>query len=262
MWLFKRRKKKALVLSGGSARGMAHLGVVKVLKREKIKFDLVVGTSIGALIGAIYCLDQSLDEVEKIALKITAGDILDVTISRMGLTEGNRLENLIKHTIGNKTFKDLKIPLAITALDIESGEEAYFTDGDDLAKIIKASCSLPGIFKPVELNGKLFIDGGISQHLPTDIARRLGAEIIVAADVGFCVKRGKINNMLGVIMQSIQIMGEELSLYQSSKADILIKPKLGAEIDQLAFQKAAEIIKKGEEATEEKLPLIKKLCRG
>ncbi|MCM8781620.1 MAG: patatin-like phospholipase family protein, partial [Candidatus Omnitrophica bacterium] len=130
MWLTKKRK-TALVLSGGAARGIAHLGVVKVLKREKIKFDLVVGTSIGALAGTIYCLDCPLDEVEKIALKITAADLLDVTISRMGLTEGNRLENIIRQIIGNRTFKDAKIPLCITAVDIEKGEDVYFTNGED-----------------------------------------------------------------------------------------------------------------------------------
>ena len=136
MWFFGRKRKKALVLSGGSARGIAHLGVIKVLKREGIKFDLVVGTSIGALIGAIYSLDCCLEEAEKMASKIGAADLLDVTISRMGLTEGNRLENIIRQAIGNKTFKDVKIPLAITATDIENNEEVYFTGGEDCLKSI------------------------------------------------------------------------------------------------------------------------------
>lgn len=258
MWFFGRKRKKALVLSGGSARGIAHLGVIKVLKREGIKFDLVVGTSIGALIGAIYSLDCCLEEAEKMALKIVAADLLDVTISRMGLTEGNRLENVIRRSIGNKTFKDVKTPLAITATDIENNEEVYFTGGEDLAKTIKASCSLPGIFKPVELNGRLLLDGGIKQHLPTDIAKKLGADFIVAVDVGFCVKKGKINNMLGVMMQSIQILGEEISRFQSVHADILIRPELGCDIDQLAFDKASFAIKKGEEAAEAALPMLKK----
>lgn len=257
MWLFKRHKKTALVLSGGSARGLAHLGVVKVLKREGIKFDLVVGTSIGSLVGAVYCLDCPLENAERLALKTTAASLMDITISRMGLTEGHRLENIISEATEKKEFKDVKTPFAITTVDVETGHEVYFTDGD-LQKIIKASCSLPGIFKPVEINGHLLIDGGMRQHLPTDVAKELGADYIVAVDVGFCIKQGKVNSMLGVIMQAIQIMGEELSAHQSTMADILIKPKLGGDIDQLAFNKSAVIIKKGEEAAEEMLPLLKK----
>lgn len=255
--LFKKKRKTALVLSGGSARGVAHLGVVKVLKREGLKFDLVVGTSIGSLVGAAYALDVPPEHVEKLALKMSAIDLLDITISRMGLTEGNKLENIIRNVVQNKRFEDLKTPMAITAVDVETGEEVYFTSGD-LIKIIKASCSLPGIFKPVELNGRLLIDGGMRQHMPSDIAKKLGADFIVGVDVGFCIKHGRINSMLGVIMQSIQMLGEELSKHQSKTVDLLITPKLGNDIDQMAFNKAAVIIKKGEEAAEEALPELKK----
>ncbi len=262
MWPFgKKTKKTALVLSGGSARGLAHLGAIEVLIREDIKFDLVVGTSIGALIGAVYCLQRPVDEVKQMALKTTVADILDVAISRMGLSAGNRLENVIRKTVDNKTFNDLKIPLAVTAVDVETGQEAYFTSGD-LIKVIKASCSLPGIYRPVELDSRLLIDGGVRHHFPIDIAKKLGAEFIVGVDVGFCVKKGRITSMLGVIMQSVQIMGEEISLYQSGKADILIRPELGCDIDQLAFNKAAFIIQKGKEAAEEALPLLKKHFGG
>ena len=258
-WL-KRKRKIALVLSGGSARGLAHLGVLKVLKREGFKFDLVVGSSIGALIAATYCLDIPLEHLEAIALKTTAADLIDITISRMGLTEGNKLENVIKKAVDGKTFEDVRIPLAITAVDIETGEDMYFTSGD-MVKLIKASCSLPGIFKPVEYNGKLLADGGLRHHLPIAIAEKMGADFIVGVDVGFCVNKGKINNMLGIIMQAVQIMGEELSLHQSSKADIIIAPSLGDKVDQLSFNKASFIIKKGEEAAEEALPLLKKHLR-
>jgi NTE family protein len=258
MWPFK--KKVALVLSGGSARGIAHVGVVNILKREGFKFDLVVGTSIGSIVGAAYCLDLPLEEIEKIALKTTAMNLLDITISRMGLAEGNRLENIIRQAIGNRTFSDLKIPLAVTTVDIETGEELFFTSGD-LVKTIKASCSLPGIFKPVELNGRLLIDGGMRQHMPTDIARGLGADFIVGVDVGFCVKTGKMNSMLNIILQAIQIMGEELSKHQSSSANIIIKPNLGDGVDQMDFNKAAFIIKKGEEAAEEMLPALRRYLK-
>lgn len=256
MW-FSEKKKTALVLSGGSARGLAHLGVIKVLKREGFKFDLVVGTSIGALCGATYCLGRSSEDIEKLALKTSITELVDVTISRMGLTEGNKLENVIRSAVDSKTFEDLKIPLVVTAVDVETGEEVCFTGGN-LVKIIKASCALPGIYKPVEIGGRLLIDGGMKQHLPTEVAKRMGADFIVGVDVGFCVRKGKVRNMLAVIMQAVQIMGEELSRHQSSKADIIICPKLGDKIDQLSFSKAQFIMKKGEEAAEEALPLLRK----
>lgn len=237
------------------------MGVIKVLRREGLQFDLVVGTSIGSLLGAVYCLDIPTDEIEALALRTTANDLLDITISRMGLTEGNRLESVIRQAVKNKTFADMKTPLAVVTVDIETGEEVCFQDGD-LIKVIKASCSLPGIYKPVEINARFLIDGGLRKHLPTAIAKKLGADFVAAVDVGFCIKKGRLTSMLAVIMQSIQIMGEEMSLFQSSEADILIKPRLGDEIDQLAFNKAAIIIKKGEEAAEEALPLLKRHLRG
>ena len=258
--LFFKKRKTALVLSGGSARGLAHVGVMKVLRREGFQFDCVVGTSIGALSAAAYALDIPLDSLERFALKTGAGDLIDLTISRMGLTEGNKLEAVICTVVANKTFDDVKVPLAITAVDIETGEGIYFTKGD-LVKAIKASCSLPGIFKPVEYQNRLLSDGGLRQHLPVDIARKMGADCIVAVDVGFCVRKGRITNMLGVIMQSIQIMGEEMSRFQSGKADILIAPKLGETVDQLAFNRAPFIIEQGRQAAEEALPLLRKFVR-
>ncbi|MEI8175685.1 MAG: patatin-like phospholipase family protein [Candidatus Omnitrophota bacterium] len=251
----------ALVLSGGSARGLAHLGAIKVFKEEGITFDLIVGSSIGSLVGAVYALDCPLDEILKIALRTSANDIIDVTLSRMGLVEGNKLEALIRAAVGGRTFADVKIPLAIATVDIETGEEVCFTSGD-LVKVIKASCSLPGIFKPVEIDGRLLMDGGIKHHLPTGIAKKIGADHTVAIDVGFCVKKAKIANMFGIIMQSIQILGQELSQHQSGEADLLIRPDLGEDMDQMAFDKASYIISKGEEAARAAVPQLKKLMEG
>lgn len=257
---FFRRRKTALVLGGGSARGLAHLGVLKVFERENFTFDLVVGTSIGALIGAGYCLGYKIDELIQEALGTRLSDIVDVTISRMGLNEGNKLESKIGKIVDDKTFEDLAIPLVVTATDVETGEEVYFSSGK-LLPTIKASCSLPGIFKPVEMNGRLLIDGGMRQSVPVAIAKRMEADYIVAVDVGFCIKKGKITSMLGVIMQAIQIMGEELNKHQTKEADVTIKPQLGGDIDQLAFNKAEFIIQRGEFAAEKAIHTLRKHLR-
>jgi NTE family protein len=258
MFGFKKKKRKVtLVLGGGSARGITHIGVLKVFKRERIPVDEVVGTSIGAFVGAAYCLGIPISTMEEKALWFTWDKAFDPTIPKMAILEGKKLENVIKDFLDNKTFSDTKIPLHVVTTDIETGEEVVLSSGD-LTKSVRASCSWPGIFNPVEIGGRLLVDGGIKNSVPTKIAKMLGAELVIACDVGFCVKRGKIENMLQVLLQTFQITGEELNKYQSGIADILIKPKLG-DIDQFTFNRSKEAIRIGEAAAEEKMGEIKSI---
>ena len=250
----KNNHRVALVLGGGSARGLAHLGVLKVLKREKIPVDFVVGTSVGSLIGAIYALDLPLKQSIAVAEKLTWKDLNDFVLSKMGLLQGRDLEKLIGETINWKRFEDLKIPLAIVTTDVEKGEEVVFTSGN-LVKMIRASCSVPGAFVPVKFEGRLLIDGGIKNTVPVSVARKMGASFIIASDVGFCVRKGSVNNIFQVIFQAVQIMGQELNNYQAMSADIAIRPHLG-DMDQLAFHRGKEAIEQGEKAAEEALPYL------
>lgn len=252
-----KKKKAALVLGGGSARGIAHIGVLKVLQIENIKFDLIVGTSIGAFIGAYYALGNNIENAEKMAIKFKAAENLDFTIPpTMGIIRGNKIYDMIKSMLGNNTFSDLKIPLAVVATDIENGEEVIFTEGA-LCDAVRVSCSYPGIFVPQRLGGRLLVDGGIINTVPVSIARRMGADIVVAVDVGFCVKVGEIKSIFSIILQTYQIMGDELNRHQAKQADIIIRPDLIG-IDQLAFDKAMAAIESGERSAVEKLPEIKK----
>ena len=245
-----RKKKVALVLGGGSARGIAHIGVLKVFQIENIKFDLIVGTSIGAFIGANYVVGNSVESSEELALKFKATESLDFTIPpTMGIIKGNKIYEVIKNMLGDKTFADTKTPFAVVATDIENGEEVIFTEGL-LRDAVRVSCSYPGIFVPQRIGGRLLVDGGIMNTVPVSIARQMGADIVVAVDVGFCVKAGEIKNIFGIILQTYQIMGDELNRYQAKQADIVIRPDLIG-IDQLAFES-------GERAAIEKLPEIKK----
>lgn len=258
MNIFSRKPKKtALVLGGGSARGNAHIGLLKVLSREDIPIDLVVGTSMGALIGAGYCTGVSVHDMEKVATSITWQDLFDPIIPKLSLLEGKKLNAAIAQVLQGKTFLDTKIPLAIVTTDIEKGENVVYTSGD-LQKVTRASCSWPGIFGPVEIDGRLLVDGGIKNSVPVSVAKEMGADFVVACDVGFCVtKDEKITNVLRMILQSFQIIGEELNTYQSRAADIIIEPDLG-DLDQAAFDKAVEAIQKGQEAAEKVLPAIRK----
>jgi NTE family protein len=249
----KPKKKTALVLGGGAARGIAHIGVLKALKRHKIPFDIVVGTSIGSLMAAIYSLGLSLKNVEEIALKTTWKDLSDFALSKTGFLEGRNLERIIEQLLEEKGFSDLKKELAIVTTDIESGEEVIIKSGN-LTRAIRASCSIPGIFIPVRIDGRLLVDGGLRSTVPSEIAKALEADFILAVDVGYCIRKGKISNIFQVLFQSMQIIGSELNKHETKLADIVIQVPLGEHIDQMAFDKAAEIIAAGEKAAEDMMP--------
>lgn len=245
-----------LILGGGSARGVAHIGVLKVLDKENIPIHKIVGTSMGALVGAAYCVGDTIESMEQKARNFTSNKLLDPTIPRMGLLAGDKLEKVIKDLLGDKTFSDCKIPFTAVMTDIQTGEEIIYQKGD-LSKVVRASCSWPGIFNPVEIDGRILCDGGIKNSVPTRIAKILGADYIIAVDVGFCVKKGRIANIFQMILQSFQIMGEELNKYQANEADVVIKVDLG-DLDQVSFERGGEAIEKGIQAAKAKVPQIKK----
>lgn len=255
MPLFKKRK-IALALGGGGARGIANIGVLKLLEHERIPIDLIVGSSIGGLIGASYALGVPTYRMEEAALKFSMDKLADFAISKMSIVKGKKLEKLIEEFTDKKDFKDANIPIAITTTDIETGEELVHTKGP-LQRLIKASCSWPGIFPPVVIEGRKLGDGGIRNSIPVKMAKHLGATHVIAVDIGFCVKRGKIDNLFQMFMQSIQILGEELDSYQSMQADVVIKPKLH-NIDQFAFHHAKEAVQDGEKAARKVIPQIKR----
>ncbi|MBL7158706.1 MAG: patatin-like phospholipase family protein [Candidatus Omnitrophica bacterium] len=255
MSFFKKRK-IALALGGGAARGLANIGVIKVFQREGIPIDLVVGSSIGAMLAAGYCLGIPTYRIEKTALECTTSKLTDVSVSRKGFLKGKKLEKLICSFIEGRTFSDAKIPLAVTTTDIETGEEIVYTKGN-LEKILVASSSWPGIFPAVEIDGRKLVDGGIRNSIPVKNALDLGATFTIAVHIGFCVKTTKLDNPFQLFIQSIQILGEELDRYQTMRADVIIKPAL-VDLDQFAFDRGAEAISDGERAAEKALPEIKK----
>ena len=255
--LFQRKRKVTLVLGGGSARGLAHIGVLKVLDRERIPIDRIVGTSMGALVGASYAVGFPLEEMERKAYKFSSNKLMDWTMPKMGILAGDNLEATIKDMIDSKSFKDARMPIHIVTTDIEKGEEVVYSEGN-LIKVIRASCSWPGIFNPVKVDGRLLVDGGIKNSVPTRIAKSLGEnDFIIAVDVGFCVKEGRITNVFQMIIQGFQIMGDELNRYQSKEADIAIEVDLG-DLDQVSFNRAREAVAKGMIAAEAKIKHIKK----
>lgn len=259
MRLFK-KKKVFLALGGGSARGLANIGVLKVLEdhfgKGNMPFDMIIGTSIGSLIGAAYALGIPLKKLEEKALNFAWPSLVDLGLYPTGLIKGDKLESAIVDIIDGKNFCDLKVPFALTTTDIETGEELTYSSGN-LVKLIRASCSWPGVFSAVKIDGRLLVDGGVRNSVPTKMAYELGATFVLAVNPGFSVKKQKIDNVLKASIQSVQIMGEELNTYQAETADMAIKPEL-ENIDQFDFDKARHIIKQGELAAREKIEKLKK----
>ncbi len=252
----KRPDKIALVLGGGSARGLAHIGILKVLERESIPIDIIVGTSIGSLVGGAYAVGVPIAHIEEYARGYSWKDIYAPTLPRLSLSEGTNLAKIVNRILEGKNYEDAKIPFVVVTTNIETGKEIVFTKGD-LPLLLQASCSWPGIFPPVNVDGMMLVDGGVKNSVPTLIARSLGADFIITCDVGFHVRQGKLNNIFEYFVQGIQIMGEELNRYQSLDADVVIKVELD-NIDQVAFDKAHISIPKGEEAALNMIKTIKK----
>jgi NTE family protein len=259
MKLFK-KKKRVLALGGGAARGLSNIGILKVFERHfgerNLPFDMMIGSSIGSMVGAAYCAGISLDEIESKALQFNWRELVDIGFNPTGLLRGDKLEDLIGEMLGESTFESLKIPFALTTTDIQTGAENVHTSGN-LVRLIRASSSWAGFFSSVEIEGKMLADGGIRNSVPTKAAYNAGATFVVALNPGFAVKGQVIDNALKALVQTIQIMGEELNFYQSCMADMSIKPSMQG-VDQFDFDQAAFIIKAGELAAERSMPELKK----
>lgn len=251
--------KIALVLGGGSSRGFAHVGVIRVLEQEKIPIHMIVGTSVGSLIGALYASDPNSLNLEWISFSIEKDDIFDYSViySKMGPVQGERLEKFIQTNVRAKTLEQMKIPFYAVATDLNEGNTWVFEKGS-VAKAVRASCSIPGVFQPLELGGKMYVDGGVTDNLPVDVARAKGADIIIAVNISKNIRNPQINNLIDVIMQSISIMGRELVTYKSRGYDVLIEPNVG-DVGMTDFTQKKRLMEAGIQAARQAMPKIRKL---
>jgi NTE family protein len=253
------KPKVALVLGGGAARGFAHVGVIRVLEQEKIPIQLIVGTSVGSLIGALYAADPNSLNLEWLAFSIEKEDIFDYSVvySKMGPVLGDRLEKFIQTKSKVKNLEQMKIPFYPVATDLNTGQTWVFEKGS-VARAVRASSSIPGIFQPVEINGRTYVDGGVTDNLPVDIARAKGADIIIAVNIQKKIDNLQINSLLDVMLQSINIMGRELVLYKCRQYDILIEPNVG-DVGLTDFSQKKRLMEAGMQAARQALPRIRKL---
>ena len=251
--------KIVLVLGGGAARGFAHVGVIRVLEQEKIPIHMIVGTSVGSLIGALYASDPNSFNLEWLSFSIEKDDIFDYSMiySKMGPVQGERLEKFIQTKVRAKTLEQMKIPFYAVATDLNEGNTWVFEKGS-VAKAVRASCSIPGIFQPLELGGKMYVDGGVTDNLPVDVARAKGADIIIAVNISKNIRNPQVNTLIDVIMQSINIMGRELVIYKSRGYDVLIEPNVG-DVGTTDFTQKKRLMDAGIQAAKQAMPKIRKL---
>jgi NTE family protein len=260
-----KRPKIGLVLGSGGARGIAHIGVLKVLEKNNIPIDYIAGVSSGALIGAYYALNTEIDGIEKVAIETTKKGLLtliDPSNPKKALIKGNKIKNFIKNLLNDRDFKDVKIPLTIVVTDLEKGREVHIKKGN-LADAVRASVGIPGIFYPARLNNKWFVDGGLINATPVDVAKGMGADFVIAIDLTMGSEvTFKNPTIVEILIQSFDILRTELTKMkiQSVKDLILIQPTIHNKngIDSLRFYDAKRFIKAGEEATEKAMPEIKR----
>ncbi|MGO2204739.1 patatin-like phospholipase family protein [Pseudomonas helleri] len=283
----KPQPKIGLVLSGGAARGLAHVGVLKALEEQGIHIDAIAGTSMGAVIGGLYASGYKIDELEKLALSIDWQEALsdspareDVPFRRkqddrdflvrqklsfrddgslglpLGVIQGQNLalllESLLAHSSDVRDFDKLPIPFRAVATDIVSGEKVVFRKGH-LPQVIRASMSIPAVFAPVEINGQLLVDGGMVDNIPVDVAREMGVDLVIVVDIGTPLRgRKELNTVFDILNQSITLMtrsNSEVQLATLKPDDVLIKPSL-ASIGATDFGRSEEIINAGYRATQ------------
>jgi NTE family protein len=248
----------ALVLGGGAARGFAHIGVIRTLEQEKIPVDLVVGTSVGSLIGAIYAEDRNSFELEWTAFRLEKDDLFDFgvlsTVMGMGFAKGDKLEAWVKAHIKTADIEQLKIPFAAVATDLNWGQKVVLDRGS-LARAVRASSAIPGVFQPVLHQGKILVDGGVVDNIPISVARAKGADIVIAVDISPNVGNANITNLLGVSLQAANIMFALNVERSKADADVLITPAVG-DVGTLDFTQKKRCMQAGILAARQSVPAI------
>jgi NTE family protein len=254
-------KKIGLALSGGAARGLAHIGVIKALVANNIPIDMISGTSAGSIIGAAFASGLTVDEMIDKCRKMNWFNMSNLSFSIESFLSNKPLANFIEKDFPATRFEDLTIPFAAIAADLETGEEVVMQGKGDLGFAIRASCAIPGIYRPLEDEHKRkLVDGAVATSLPTRIAREMGADIVIGVDVNADGIKywGPQKTMLGVVLQSAIHLLKNNSKHQQKYADIMIMPKVGAyRFDELG--KIDDLVRLGEESTLEQIEDIKKL---
>jgi NTE family protein len=249
--------KVAVVLGAGASKGFAHVGVLKVLESQKIPIHLIVGTSAGSFVGSLYAYGIDTFKLQTMAMALLKDDVVDWTLPDNGFVRGEKLENYVNKTVRQTPLERLKIPFLAVATNLQTGEEIVFATGNT-GRAVRASCSIPGVFQPVRIGDKAYVDGGVVSPVAVEAARRAGADVVIAVDISAGVAGAVPQGILDTILQSIDIMYAKIATAQLRNADVVIRPQV-SHIGSSDFEKRNEAILEGEKAATQALPQIRQI---
>lgn len=252
------KKKLGLALSGGGARGFAHIGALKAFEENNIPIDIIAGTSAGSFVAAAFASGMAVDQIIHISKKLKWSEITNFSYSHRGFLTNVPIGKFIAKNFPTVRIEDLKIPYSAVACDLATGDEIVFQNTGDLTLAVRASCAVPGVFVPVDdENGRQLIDGGVISPIPTRTVKKMGADIIIAVDLLTCgvdsTKPPK--NLIGTFMQSAMMLIANASRNQHFRADVIIEPQI-AHIRPDEIKKMDDLIKLGHQAANEKIEEI------
>jgi NTE family protein len=248
--------KIALALGGGAAKGFAHIGAIKALEAQGIKADIVVGTSAGSLVGALYASGLDGFELQRLALDMKESMVSDWSLPDRGVFKGEALQEFVNKAVQNRTLEQLPRKCAVVATDLQSGEIIVFERGDT-GTAVRASSSVPGVFQPVRISGREYVDGGLVSPVPVKVARRLGADIVIAVDISSRPSKAPLRDTIDVLLQTFTIMGNAIAATELPDADVAIKPDI-SKLSSTDFGGRHLAILEGERAAQAAIPELKR----
>jgi NTE family protein len=245
----------ALVLGGGAAKGFAHIGVIKALEAQGIQPEIIVGTSAGSLVGVLYAAGNDGFALQRIALDLNESMFSDYALPDRGFLKGEALQQFVNKVVQNRPLERLNRTVAVMATDLQSGDAVAFQRGDT-GMAVRASSAVPGVFQPVRINGRDYVDGGLVSPVPVKFARRLGADIVIASDISAKPSLRPVEGTLDILLQTFTIMGNALAGEELTAADVVIKPDI-SKLSSTDFQSRHLAILEGEQAAQAAIPQLR-----
>lgn len=252
-----RSPRLGLALGGGAARGFAHVGVIQVLEQNGIRPDLVVGTSAGSMVAAMYASGKTAAELEATALSMEEATLTDWSLPIMGrgMLRGEALTRYVRQAVGGKLLENMAIPLGVLATDLATGQGVLFRRGD-AAQAVRASSAVPGVFAPVNITGRDYVDGGLVAPVPVRYARDMGAEVVLAVDISSAPEGNAAVGNVQVLLQTFAIMGQSINRHELAGADVVLRPALVG-VGSADFSARLRAIEAGRAAMQAALPQLR-----
>ncbi|MBP6008573.1 MAG: patatin-like phospholipase family protein [Rhodoferax sp.] len=257
-----RMPRLGIALGGGGTRGFAHVGVLKALESHQLAPSLIAGTSAGSVVGALYASGMTGFKLQETSFALDEARLKDLDLFGMsrGLVKGQKLQDYINELVNQRTLDQLGKPFVAVATDLDSGQRVVFARGNT-GQAVRASCSIPGLFQPVEIAGKRYVDGGVVSPVPVDAVRQLGADLVIAVDISATVNNPMASSgVADVLGRALVIMGQQLGAQEVARADVLIRPHV-AGMSSRDFEQKNQAILEGEKAGEAAIPALLEAIR-